>query len=122
MLRATAFVLATASTALLAQTAGAPDAFDPGQALGACHVSPIVANLDNSAKFYHELIGLNLYPEQRPGPLPWDTDPGHLDIQGRGFLLDEEWALQKLHHVTGAMITCEFSCRRKDPPPPLIPS
>ena len=82
MLRATAFVLATASTALLAQTAGAPDAFDPGQALGACHVSPIVANLDNSAKFYHELIGLGLYPEPKPGPLPWDTDPGHLDIHG----------------------------------------
>jgi catechol 2,3-dioxygenase-like lactoylglutathione lyase family enzyme len=49
---------------------------------GACHVSPIVSNLDRSAEFYHNLLGLDLVPTPAAGPLPWDTDPGHLELHG----------------------------------------
>lgn len=49
---------------------------------GACHVSPIVENLDTAAHFYHDLLGLNLVPAPPPGPLPWDTNPGHLQLHG----------------------------------------
>jgi catechol 2,3-dioxygenase-like lactoylglutathione lyase family enzyme len=70
-----------AASAAMAQADGTTPSTDAA-ALGACHVSPIVANLDSSATFYRELVGLSLYPEQKPGPLPWDTDPAHLDIHG----------------------------------------
>src|SRR5262245_41606788 len=75
------FVLATGSAAPLAQAGASPSPPDAA-ALGACHVSPIVENLDVSARFYHDLIGLTPYPARKPGPLPWDSDPGHLDIHG----------------------------------------
>jgi catechol 2,3-dioxygenase-like lactoylglutathione lyase family enzyme len=48
----------------------------------ACHVSPIVADVDRSARFYHELLGLDLVPSPPPGPLPVDTRPEHLDLHG----------------------------------------
>jgi len=53
-----------------------------GAVTSACHVSPIVADLDKSAHFYHDILGLDLAPTPPPGPLPWDTDPGHLDLHG----------------------------------------
>src|SRR4051794_5261718 len=53
-----------------------------GVVTSACHVSPIVSNLDTAAHFYHDLIGLDLVPSPPPGPLPWDTDPGHLELHG----------------------------------------
>lgn len=49
---------------------------------GACHISPIVDNLDKSARFYHDLLGLDLVPTPPAGPLPWDRDPGHLHLHG----------------------------------------
>ena len=54
----------------------------PYAVTGACHVSPIVDDLDRSARFYHDLIGLDLVPTPSPGPLPWDEDPGHLHLHG----------------------------------------
>ena len=54
----------------------------PGAAVGACHVSPIVSDLDQSARFYHDLLGMDLMPPPPPGLLPWDTDPGHLNLHG----------------------------------------
>jgi catechol 2,3-dioxygenase-like lactoylglutathione lyase family enzyme len=45
-------------------------------------VSPIVENLDTSARFYHDLLGLDLVPPPPAGRLPWDTDPGHLHMHG----------------------------------------
>lgn len=48
----------------------------------ACHVSPIVEDLDRSARFYHGLLGMELNPPPPPGPLPVDTDPGHLFLHG----------------------------------------
>jgi catechol 2,3-dioxygenase-like lactoylglutathione lyase family enzyme len=48
----------------------------------ACHVSPIVADVDKSARFYHDLLGLDLVPSPPPGPLPVDPRPEHLDLHG----------------------------------------
>lgn len=48
----------------------------------ACHVSPIVADVDKAARFYHDLLGLDLVPSPPPGPLPVDTRPEHLDLHG----------------------------------------
>ncbi len=53
-----------------------------GAVVGACHISPIVSDLERSARFYHELLGMDLMPAPAPGPLPWDTDPGHLNLHG----------------------------------------
>jgi catechol 2,3-dioxygenase-like lactoylglutathione lyase family enzyme len=50
--------------------------------VNACHVSPIVENLDRAARFYRDLLGLDLVPTPPAGPLPWDTDPGHLHLHG----------------------------------------
>jgi catechol 2,3-dioxygenase-like lactoylglutathione lyase family enzyme len=52
------------------------------QVVNACHVSPIVENLEASARFYHELLGLELNPTPAPGPLPVDADSGHLLLHG----------------------------------------
>ena len=71
-----------ASAAVSAQRGGASAPSPPGAALGACHVSPIVQDLDRAAAFYHGVLGLTPYPATKPGPLPWDEDPGHLDIHG----------------------------------------
>jgi catechol 2,3-dioxygenase-like lactoylglutathione lyase family enzyme len=54
----------------------------PSTVTGACHVSPIVSDLDKSARFYRDVIGLDLVPAPTPGLLPWDTDPGHLKLHG----------------------------------------
>ena len=48
----------------------------------ACHVSPIVDDLDVAAHFYHDLLGLDLVPAPPPGPLPVDMDSGHLLLHG----------------------------------------
>jgi len=53
-----------------------------GAVTGACHVSPIVDDLDRAASFYHDLIGLDLVPTPRSATLPWDGDPGHLHLHG----------------------------------------
>jgi catechol 2,3-dioxygenase-like lactoylglutathione lyase family enzyme len=50
--------------------------------VNACHVSPIVDDLDRTARFYHELLGMDLMPPPPPGSLPVDTDPGHLLLHG----------------------------------------
>jgi catechol 2,3-dioxygenase-like lactoylglutathione lyase family enzyme len=65
-----------------AQSASSPAAVPPHAVTGACHVSPIVDDLDRSARFYHDLIGLDLVPTPPAGPLPWDQDPGHLHLHG----------------------------------------
>jgi hypothetical protein len=44
-----------------------------GAVVGACHVSPIVADLDRSLKFYRDLLGLEASPAPSAGTLPWDT-------------------------------------------------
>ena len=54
----------------------------PSMVTGACHVSPIVSNLDRSAHFYRDIIGMDLVPASSPAPLPWDADPAHLTLHG----------------------------------------
>jgi pimeloyl-ACP methyl ester carboxylesterase/uncharacterized glyoxalase superfamily protein PhnB len=67
---------------LLAAAATAAAQSTPGAVVNACHVSPIVSDLERSARFYHDLLGMDLMPAPPPGPLPWDTDPGHLHLHG----------------------------------------
>ena len=68
---------------LVAVVAFAAPAQAPVSAItSACHVSPIVSNLDRAAHFYHDLLGFDLVPNPPPGPLPWDADPGHLNLHG----------------------------------------
>src|SRR5207253_10853211 len=50
--------------------------------VNACHVSPIVDDLDRTARFYHDLLGMDLMPPPPAGALPVDTDPGHLLLHG----------------------------------------
>jgi catechol 2,3-dioxygenase-like lactoylglutathione lyase family enzyme/cytochrome c5 len=65
-----------------AQSTPSPAVPPPYSVTGACHVSPIVNDLDRSARFDHDLIGLDLVPAPPAGPLPWDEDPGHLHLHG----------------------------------------
>ena len=77
-----------------------------GSVTGVCHVSPIVANLDRSARFYHNILGLDLVPAPPAGSLPWDTDPGHielLDCPRRGCGLSAPYARRALWDRTGAV-------------------
>jgi catechol 2,3-dioxygenase-like lactoylglutathione lyase family enzyme len=67
---------------VVVQAAPSPADPPPHAVTGACHVSPIVDDLDRSARFYHDLIGLALVPTPPAGPLPWDEDPGHLHLHG----------------------------------------
>jgi catechol 2,3-dioxygenase-like lactoylglutathione lyase family enzyme len=76
-------MIAVAATAWgIAAASQTPAPALPAGTTGACHVSPIVDNLDTAAHFYHDLLGLNLVPAPPPGPLPWDTNPGHLQLHG----------------------------------------
>jgi catechol 2,3-dioxygenase-like lactoylglutathione lyase family enzyme len=72
------YVLFVCGATVAMQTAQTP----AGAVTGACHVSPIVSDLDKSAHFYHDILGLDLVPAPGSGRLPWDTDPGHLNLHG----------------------------------------
>ncbi len=75
----------TAAVACAALAAGAGSSTVRAQTpalTNACHVSPIVDDLDIAAHFYHDLLGLDLVPAPPPGPLPVDTDSGHLLLHG----------------------------------------
>jgi len=53
-----------------------------GAVTGGCHVSPVVSDLERSANFYHNLIGLDLVPEPGSMHLRWDRDPSQLNLHG----------------------------------------
>jgi len=73
------FAIVAALIALGARTTA--DA-ESSAVVNACHVSPIVDDLDRAARFYHELLGMDLNPPPPAGPLPVDTDAGHLFLHG----------------------------------------
>ena len=75
-------LLAAVSLTIAPSASAQAPAPTPGAVVGACHISPIVSDLDRSARFYHDLLGMDLMPPPPPGPLPWDTDPGHLNLHG----------------------------------------
>ena len=63
----------------MSMTIAAPAA---GAVVGACHVSPIVADLDRSLRFYRDLLGLEVSPAPPAGALPWDTSRELRDLHG----------------------------------------
>ena len=78
LLASVAAITVIGLTAARAQEDAAPG----GLVTSACHVSPIVADLDKTARFYRDVLGLDLMPTPPSGPLPVDTDPGHLSLHG----------------------------------------
>ena len=74
--------VASAAVAVALASLGVHAQDGVSQVLNACHVSPIVEDLDRTARFYHELLGMDLMPPPPSGPLPVDTDPGHLLLHG----------------------------------------
>ena len=82
MKRSIGLVLLLLCLIVCARPVGSQTAPLSGAVTSACHVSPIVSDLDKSAHFYRDVIGLDLVPTPGPGRLPWDTDPGHLDLHG----------------------------------------
>lgn len=80
-MRATAAAIVGAC--VLVSLGDRPAADSPASAVvSACHISPIVDDLDRTARFYHDLLGMDLMPPPPPGPLPVDSDPGHLLLHG----------------------------------------
>jgi len=53
-----------------------------GVVIGACHVSPIVADLDRSLRFYRDVLGLEVSAAPPSGPIPWDTSVELLQLHG----------------------------------------
>jgi cyclase len=49
---------------------------------GACHVSPVVADLDRSVRFYRDVLGFDVQPAPGGGPIPWDTSPELRQLHG----------------------------------------
>jgi catechol 2,3-dioxygenase-like lactoylglutathione lyase family enzyme len=50
---------------------------------GACHVSPVVADLDRSARFYRDVLGFEISPALPPsGALPKDTNADQPRMHG----------------------------------------
>jgi catechol 2,3-dioxygenase-like lactoylglutathione lyase family enzyme len=54
----------------------------PGAVTGACQVSPVVSDLDKSARFYRDMFGLDLVPTPSGEGLPWDSNPNQLNLHG----------------------------------------
>jgi hypothetical protein len=71
-----------AGTAILAGQRGDQPAPPPPTSfvIGSGNFSPMVANLDRTIEFYHDVLGLTLAANESARPLPWDTEPWHRDL------------------------------------------
>ena len=67
---------------MVAATALASASPSAAAVTGACHVSPIVADLDRSLRFYRDLLGFESASPTLPGPIPWDDRRELLDLHG----------------------------------------
>jgi catechol 2,3-dioxygenase-like lactoylglutathione lyase family enzyme len=67
-------------TALLsALVLAAPVSPVAAQVIGACHISPVVSNLDRSLRFYRDLLGLEVTTAT---PLSWDDNRALRELHG----------------------------------------
>jgi catechol 2,3-dioxygenase-like lactoylglutathione lyase family enzyme len=110
MCRTATIVIWGAMTALGGTTAAA-------EVVGACHVSPVVADLDRSARFYHGLLGLELSPTPGTDPPAWSDDRALLDLNGL--------PTRRVRHVAARIpsMPCglelvQFEGRGRQPAPP----
>lgn len=69
-------------TLLLALAMGVGAAPSSAAVTGACHVSPVVADLERSLRFYRDVLGLETSAAPTAGPIPWQANQGLLDVHG----------------------------------------
>ena len=65
--------------------AAAPSVSAPpavAEVIGSGNFSPMVADLDKTIAFYHDVLGMTLSASESIRPLPWDTEVWHRDLHG----------------------------------------
>jgi catechol 2,3-dioxygenase-like lactoylglutathione lyase family enzyme len=78
-----AFVVLAGAIAAFGFATSPTAAQESSGVIGACHVSPIVADLDRSARFYRDVLGFELTPTQPASPtIAWDTSTALLKVYG----------------------------------------
>jgi catechol 2,3-dioxygenase-like lactoylglutathione lyase family enzyme len=78
------FVVVLASAVAMLKIAMSPaTAQESSGVIGACHVSPIVSDLNRSARFYRDVLGFELASTRPdPGTIPWDTNTDPPKVYG----------------------------------------
>src|SRR5580704_14059070 len=72
-----------ASNAILTSQRGEPPAVPASSFVtGSGNFSPMVANLDKTVEFFHDVLGLTLSAAESARPVPWDAEPWHRDLHG----------------------------------------
>ena len=67
-----------ASNAILTSQRGEPPAVPASSFVtGSGNFSPMVANLDKTVEFFHDVLGLTLSAAESARPVPWDAEPWH---------------------------------------------
>ena len=89
MRRISVIVLMLGSVVIASRGQAPPAPPTPAQAppaiaevIGSGNFSPMVADLDKTIAFYHDVIGMTLSANESIRPLPWDTEVWHRDLHG----------------------------------------